>query len=41
VKAVLAAMQFTQAESTVFMIGSELQWHYCTITGCVMHTCAL
>jgi len=29
-----------QLKSTVFVIGSELQWHYYTIIGFVLHTCA-
>jgi len=27
-------------KSTVFVIGSELPWHYCTMMGCPMGTCA-
>ena len=36
-KAVFAT---TQLKSAVFVIGSELPRHYCTIIGCVMCTCA-
>jgi len=37
---VFATIQLTQVKSTVFVIGSELPWHYCTIIRCVMHICA-
>jgi len=35
---VFATTQLTQVKSAVFVIGSELLWHYCTIMGCLMHT---
>jgi len=38
-KAVFATKQLTQVKSALFVIGSELPRHYCTIIGCVMRTC--
>jgi len=32
---VFATTQLTQVKSTVFAIGSELPWHYCTVIECI------
>jgi len=32
---VFATTQLTQIKSAVFVIGSELPWHYCTIIRCI------
>jgi len=38
---VFATTQLTQVKSAVFVIGSELPSHYCTIIRCVMCTLAI
>jgi len=37
---VFATTQLAQVKSAVFVFGSELPHHYCTIIGFVMRTCA-
>jgi len=37
---VFATTQLMQVKSALFVIGSELLRHYCTIIGCLMHTLA-
>jgi len=37
---VFETTQLTQVKSALFVVGSELPGHYCTIIRCVMDTCA-